>query len=107
MRYSVSIEVAGLDSMADPEGQTIERALPALGFEGVSEVRVGKVVRFLLESPDEASAAAQVEEMCGRLLANPVIETASVAITRREPDGRAGERQQAPGAVEPPGSARP
>ncbi|MFL5841600.1 MAG: phosphoribosylformylglycinamidine synthase subunit PurS [Thermoleophilaceae bacterium] len=52
----------------DPQGQTVERALPALGFEGVSEVRVGRLVELTVE--DES----QLPEMCERLLTNPLIE---------------------------------
>jgi phosphoribosylformylglycinamidine synthase subunit PurS len=52
----------------DPQGQTVERALPALGFEGVSDVRVGRLVELTVE--DES----QLPEMCERLLTNPLIE---------------------------------
>jgi phosphoribosylformylglycinamidine synthase PurS subunit len=52
----------------DPQGQVVERALPALGFEGVSGVHVGRLVE--LDVPD----VARVAEMCERLLANPLIE---------------------------------
>ncbi len=52
----------------DPQGQTVERALPALGFEGVSEVRVGRMVELEVGDTD------RVHEMCERLLANPLIE---------------------------------
>jgi phosphoribosylformylglycinamidine synthase len=52
----------------DPQGQTVERALPALGFEGVTEVRVGRLVELTVE--DES----QLPEMCERLLTNPLIE---------------------------------
>jgi phosphoribosylformylglycinamidine synthase PurS subunit len=52
----------------DPQGQTVERALPALGFEGVSEVRIGRLVELTVE--DES----QLPEMCERLLTNPLIE---------------------------------
>jgi phosphoribosylformylglycinamidine synthase len=56
------------EGILDPQGQTVERALPALGFEGVSEVRIGRLVE--LEVPD----IAEVEAMCEKLLANPLIE---------------------------------
>ncbi|MHB1325252.1 MAG: phosphoribosylformylglycinamidine synthase subunit PurS [Thermoleophilia bacterium] len=56
----------------DPQGLTIERSLPALGFEGVSNVRVGKYIE--LELPDGEAAGAAVDEMCHKLLANPIIE---------------------------------
>jgi phosphoribosylformylglycinamidine synthase len=52
----------------DPQGVAVERALPALGFSGVSEVRIGRLVELELEDP------AQLEAMCERLLANPLIE---------------------------------
>jgi phosphoribosylformylglycinamidine synthase PurS subunit len=52
----------------DPQGQAVERALPALGFSGVSNVHVGRLVELDVEDP------ARVGEMCERLLANPLIE---------------------------------
>jgi phosphoribosylformylglycinamidine synthase PurS subunit len=56
------------EGILDPQGQTVERALPALGFEGVSEVRIGRLVE--LDVPD----IAEVEAMCEKLLANPLVE---------------------------------
>jgi phosphoribosylformylglycinamidine synthase len=52
----------------DPQGQAVERALPALGFDGVSEVRVGRLVELDVEDP------GRLPEMCEKLLANPLIE---------------------------------
>jgi phosphoribosylformylglycinamidine synthase subunit PurS len=52
----------------DPQGQAVERALPALGFEGVANVHVGRLVELDVEDP------GRVPEMCERLLANPLIE---------------------------------
>ena len=52
----------------DPQGQTVERALPALGFSGVSNVHVGRLVE--LDVPDPS----RVPEMCEKLLSNPLIE---------------------------------
>ena len=56
------------EGILDPQGQTVERALPALGFDGVSDVRIGRLVE--LEVPD----IAEVEAMCEKLLANPLVE---------------------------------
>ncbi len=58
----------------DPQGKAVERALPALGFEGVSEVRVGRLVELETESPDA------LEDLCEKLLANPLIEDYEVEI---------------------------
>jgi phosphoribosylformylglycinamidine synthase PurS subunit len=52
----------------DPQGQAVERALPALGFEGVSHVHVGRLVELDVED------SSQVAAMCEQLLANPLIE---------------------------------
>jgi phosphoribosylformylglycinamidine synthase PurS subunit len=81
-RFAVLVEVQLRPGIADPQGATIERALPALGFVGVHDVRVGKAMRFEVEAADEASARRLVEDMCERFLTNPVIEEASVSVTQ-------------------------
>ena len=58
----------------DPQGDTVRSALHSLGFDGVADCRVGKFILLRLTESDRAKAAARVEEMCRRLLANPVIE---------------------------------
>lgn len=80
MQFSVLVETRLRDGVADPQGSTIERSLPALGFDGVSGVRVGKAFRFTVEAADEATAVAEVEDMCRRFLTNPVIEDATVTV---------------------------
>jgi phosphoribosylformylglycinamidine synthase len=80
--FEVLVEVQLRDGIADPEGLTIERALPALGFRGVSGVRVGKNLRFMVDAPDEAEAQKQVEAMCERFLANPVIEDVVISLSK-------------------------
>jgi phosphoribosylformylglycinamidine synthase PurS subunit len=78
MRFPVLVEVRLRPGIADPQGATIQRALPALGFDGVRDVRVGKAIRFTIEAGDEPAARRQVDELCSRLLANPVIEDTAV-----------------------------
>jgi len=56
------------EGILDPQGQAVERALPALGFEGVENVHVGRMVEL------EVDDVKQVPEMCEKLLANPLIE---------------------------------
>ena len=79
--YTADVKVMLKDGIADPQGQTIERALPALGYDAVSEVRVGKRITLHVEASDSGEAHRRVVEMCDRLLANPVIETYEVEIT--------------------------
>ena len=64
----------------DPQGQAIGKALGSLGFEGVKEVRQGKLIVVDLDTDDRSAAASQVKEMGERLLANPVIENFTVEL---------------------------
>jgi phosphoribosylformylglycinamidine synthase subunit PurS len=64
------------EGILDPQGKAVERALPALGFEGVHEVRVGRLVELETDDPDKLDA------LCERLLANPLIEDYEVEIDR-------------------------
>ena len=61
----------------DPQGVAVERALPALGFEGVSKVHIGRLVE--LDVPDPA----QLEPMCEKLLANPLVEDYEIELLDR------------------------
>jgi phosphoribosylformylglycinamidine synthase subunit PurS len=62
------------EGILDPQGQTVERALPALGFSGVSHVHVGRLVELDVED------ASQVDAMCEKLLANTLIEDYEVTL---------------------------
>lgn len=68
------------NGVLDPQGKAIEGALMGLGFEGATEVRQGKVIELKLDETDEASARTKTEEMCKKLLANPVMENYSIEI---------------------------
>jgi phosphoribosylformylglycinamidine synthase subunit PurS len=73
----VAVDVMLKREILDPQGQAVERALPELGFEGVSGVRIGKHVDLEVDGGDAEAAARQVAEA---LLANPVIEEYSVRL---------------------------
>jgi len=74
MRFQASIHVTLKKVVNDPQGLTVRSALHSLGFYGVQDVRVGKYLELALDAADEAAARGQVDEMCRKLLANPVIE---------------------------------
>lgn len=80
MSYLARVDVMLKPGISDPQGQTIERALPVLGYEGVTGVRVGKRIQLEVEATTPAEAKSKVEQMCERLLANPVIESYQVSI---------------------------
>jgi len=81
VKYQAQVAITLKPGISDPQGLTIERALPALGYEGVEGVRVGKRVDLTLEADSEEDAHRTVTEMCERLLANTVIESYEVTIT--------------------------
>ena len=64
----------------DPQGKAIGNALAALGFEGVTDVRQGKLIELDLVETDPVRAREQIEGMCRALLANPVIEDYTIQL---------------------------
>lgn len=80
-RYAVRVDVSHLPGILDPQGEEVGRALPALGYHNVTDVTIGKTIAFTLEADNETAARAQADEMCRRLLANPVIEAYAITLT--------------------------
>ncbi|MEO9255310.1 MAG: phosphoribosylformylglycinamidine synthase subunit PurS [Tepidiformaceae bacterium] len=80
-RFLAEVFVSLKPTVNDPEGITIKGALGSLGFEGVEGVRSGRYFQVTLSAEDEASARKHVDQMCARLLANPVIETYSFKLS--------------------------
>jgi phosphoribosylformylglycinamidine synthase subunit PurS len=72
--YLAKVHVTLKPTVNDPQGLTIKGALHDLGFQDVSSVRVGKYMELVLQEKSRSKAEAQLEDMCRRLLANPVIE---------------------------------
>lgn len=78
MKAKVTVTLkAGL---LDPQGKAIEGALLGLGFDGVTGVRAGKVIELDVPETETGQARARVEEMCKKLLANPVMENYAIDI---------------------------
>ena len=81
--FDVLVEVRLRPGIADPQGSTIERSLPALGFDGVVGVSVGKAFRFSIDAANEGEARRKVDDLCQKFLTNPVMEDAVVTIGGR------------------------
>lgn len=79
-RFLARISIVLKSTVNDPEGTTIANALGSLGFAGVEHVRSGRYFEVTVRAETEKAAEQQVDEMCGRLLANPVIETYSFKV---------------------------
>ena len=72
--YLAKVYIQYRPTVSDPQGQTILGGLNQLGFDSVTGVRAGKYMEITLEADSNSAAAAQVRQMCEKLLANPVIE---------------------------------
>ena len=72
--FKVKVYVTPKAGISDPQGATIERALPALGFDGVGSIRVGRLITLEVDGADAAVVGKDVDAMCRQLLANPIIE---------------------------------
>lgn len=81
MRYLAHVDVTLRPGIADPEGATIAKALPALGFDSVHAVRVGKRFSVELDAKDLHAAESLAASLADRLLANTVIEEAVIHVT--------------------------
>jgi phosphoribosylformylglycinamidine synthase subunit PurS len=80
---NVRVYVTPKQGILDPQGAAVERSLPNLGFEGVSGVRVGKIIDLSIAAAGltEEAARGQVDDMCRKLLSNPIIEDYTFEIT--------------------------
>ena len=79
-RFAATVDITHLPGILDPQGAVIDRALPALGYTNVTQVKVGKSIRLVVDAETELAARTQIDEMCHRLLANPVIEAFSITL---------------------------
>ncbi len=80
-RFAAQINVMPRAEISDPQGQTVERTLPSIGFAGISGVRVGKRITLIVDAADEESARSIVASASEKILANPVIEDYELELT--------------------------
>lgn len=79
--YNAKVYIALKKGVLDPQGSTIQRSLASMEFQGVQDVRVGKVFEMKIAGASKEAVETQVEQMCKKLLANPVIEEYSFQVT--------------------------
>lgn len=81
-RYRVGVHIVPREGILDPQGRTVTTALHQLGFDGVSDARIGRHVMLDVDAGSEREAKDSVRAMCERLLANPVTEDYEIATVR-------------------------
>jgi phosphoribosylformylglycinamidine synthase PurS subunit len=72
--YKAQIKVTLRKSILDPQGKTIEHSIQSLGYKNVADTRIGKYIELKLDANSEEEAKKVTEEICRKLLANPVME---------------------------------
>ena len=82
--YQVEVRVTPRAGLLDPQGKAIAGALHSLGFDGVGDTHVGRLIRMSVRAEDENAARASVEQMCRKLLANPVTEDFEIGVRSQQ-----------------------
>jgi phosphoribosylformylglycinamidine synthase subunit PurS len=79
--YTIQIRITPRRGLLDPQGQAVDGALRSLGYDGVHDVHVGRLIVLTLGADSEDAARERVDEMCRKLLANPVTEDYEIAVS--------------------------
>lgn len=79
-QYQIVVRVTPRPGLLDPQGKAVHHSLNSLGWDGVSDVRVGKAISIDMDAASEEAALAAVDAMCRKLLANPVTEDYEIAL---------------------------
>ncbi len=74
MKYIAKINIMPLKALLDPQGKAVTNSMKNLGFNKVSNVRIGKHITLEIEAGSEAAAGTRVDEACRKILSNPIIE---------------------------------
>lgn len=88
MEFQVEVRVVPRRGILDPQGKAVQGALRTLGFTGVGEVHVGRLIRLDVEADSAAAAEEEATAMCRQLLANPVTEDFEVQVVSEVGSGR-------------------
>lgn len=72
--YKVTVIVKRRPSILDPQGKAVEQGAKMLGFNNITQTRIGKYIEFFVNSDDKSQAEKELKEYCSKLLANPIME---------------------------------
>lgn len=78
--FKAKVMVTLKKGVLDPQGSAVERACKSHGYEGISDVRIGKMIQLTLQTSDRAVAEAEVKKLADELLANPIMEDYTVEL---------------------------
>ena len=83
MIFQAEVLITPREGVLDTQGKAVEKTLTHLGYKGINEVRVGKIVKMDLEAPTKEDAVKDLESMCSDLLCNDLIETFNISVRER------------------------
>ena len=84
MKFKAEINVMPQKALLDPQGKAVCQTLQRTGYTGVSSVRIGKHIQIDIESENEESARKTVDEICSKVLINPIMEFYTFSISKSE-----------------------
>jgi phosphoribosylformylglycinamidine synthase PurS subunit len=79
-RFRCEVFIRPRADILDPQGDAVQRALEHLGFEGVTELKVGRYLTLFIGAAEQTAAEVQLRDMCDKLLANPIIEDYEIKV---------------------------
>ena len=82
MKFFAEIEIMPLKGLLDPQGKAVTHSMPSIGLNNVDNVRVGKCITMEIDAADEVAAHATAETACKKLLANLIMESYQIRISR-------------------------
>ncbi len=85
--YLANIKVKLRKSILDPQGKTVEHSLLSLGFNNIKDTRIGKYIELKIDAKSEDEAKKLTDEICRKLLANPVMEDYEFDVVKDSGDG--------------------
>jgi phosphoribosylformylglycinamidine synthase len=74
MKFIAEIDIMPLKALLDPQGKAVTQSMKKLGFDNVSNIRIGKHITLEIETDNKEKAMEQVNEACNKILSNPIIE---------------------------------
>lgn len=82
--FTAKILITLRKTILDPQGKAVEHSLKSLGYDNITDTRIGKYVELRIDTNDESTAKTTAEEACKKLLANPVMEDYTFDIVKNE-----------------------
>jgi phosphoribosylformylglycinamidine synthase subunit PurS len=82
MKFFAEIDIMPLKALLDPQGKAVRNSATKAGYEGLENIRIGKHIEVEIDAQDEKIAESRIDELCKKLLSNPIIESYSFKLNK-------------------------